>query len=46
VKAKSTRSAVVVRFSKNRGRYERQGLMVEPKALQQVERDLDAQRRK
>ena len=46
VKAKSARSAVVVRFSKNRGRYERQGLVVEPKALQQVERDLDAQRRK
>jgi hypothetical protein len=46
VKAKSARHAVVVRFAKNRGRYERQGLLVEPKALQQVQRDLDAQRRK
>jgi len=45
-KAKSARSAVVVRFSKTRGRYERQGLLVEPKALQQVQCDLDAQRRK
>jgi len=42
VKAKSTRSAVVVRFSKSRGRYERQGLLVEPKALQQVQHDLEA----
>ena len=42
VKAKSARSAVVVRFSKNRGRYERQGLLVEPKVLQQVQRDLEA----
>jgi hypothetical protein len=42
VKAKSTRYAVVVRFAKNRGRYERQGLLVEPQALQQVQRDLDA----
>ena len=42
VKAKSARHAVVVRFSKNRGRYERQGLLVEPEALQQVERDLEA----
>lgn len=40
VKAKSTRHAVVVRFSKNRGRYERQGLLVEPQALQEVKRDL------
>ncbi|WP_428666652.1 hypothetical protein [Reyranella sp.] len=42
VKAKSARHAVVVRFSKNRGRYERQGLLVEPKVLQQVQRDLEA----
>jgi hypothetical protein len=32
-KARSPRYAVVVRFSKTRGRYERQGLLVEPKAL-------------
>jgi hypothetical protein len=33
VKVKSTRYAVVVRFSKTRRRYERQGLLVEPQAL-------------
>lgn len=33
VKAKSIRYAVVVRFSKTRRRYERQGLLVEPKLL-------------
>lgn len=32
-KANSVRYAVVVRFSKTRGRYERQGLLVEPRAL-------------
>lgn len=32
VKAKSTRHAVVVRFSRTRGRYER-GLLLEPRAL-------------
>jgi hypothetical protein len=32
-KANSARSAVVVRFSRNRGRYERQGLLVEGQAL-------------
>jgi hypothetical protein len=42
VKAKSARHAIVVRFIKNRGRYERQGLLVEPKALQQVKRDLES----
>jgi hypothetical protein len=42
VKAKSARFAVVVRFSKSRRRYERQGLLVEPAALQQVLRDLEA----
>jgi len=36
VKAKSTRSAVVVRFSKSRRRYERQGVLVEPAALEEV----------
>jgi hypothetical protein len=33
-KANSTRYAVVVRFSRTRGRYERQGLLVEPGALE------------
>ena len=33
VKAKSPRYAVVVRFSRRRRRYERQGLLVEPQAL-------------
>src|SRR5208282_6491862 len=32
-KARSARYAVVVRFSRTRGRYERQGLLVEPPAL-------------
>ena len=41
-KAKSARSAVVVRFSKNRGRYERQGALVEPAALQEVRQALEA----
>jgi hypothetical protein len=45
VKAKSTRCAVVVRFSRSRRRYERQGLLVEPLALAEVRRDLEAQRR-
>jgi hypothetical protein len=40
VKAKSVRHAVVVRFSKSRGRYERQGLLIEPQALAEVEREL------
>jgi hypothetical protein len=43
-KAKSRRSAVVVRFSRSRRRYERQGLLVEPQALADVQRDLEAQR--
>jgi len=37
-KAKSPRHAVVVRFSKTRRRYERQGILVEPQALQAAER--------
>ncbi len=45
VKAKSTRWAVVVSFSRSRRRYERQGLLVEPLALADVQRDLEAQRR-
>jgi hypothetical protein len=39
-KAKSTKHAVVVRFSRTRGRYERQGLLVEPAALVEVRREL------
>jgi hypothetical protein len=45
VKAKSTRWAVVVRFSRSRRRYERQGLLVEPLALADVQRDLEARQR-
>jgi hypothetical protein len=40
VKAKSARTAVVVRFSKRRGRYERQGLLVESGPLAEAMRDL------
>ncbi len=36
IKARSARHAVVVRFSKSRRRYERQGLLVEPQALRDV----------
>jgi len=39
-KAKSARRAVVLRFSRSRGHYERQGLLVEPQALAEVERGL------
>src|SRR5207245_6566907 len=42
-KAKSARHAVVVRFSKSRGRYERQGLLVEPQALAEAQGELDRQ---
>ena len=42
-KAKSVRHAVVVRFSKSRGRYERQGLLLEPQALAEVQRNLALQ---
>src|SRR5712692_10572133 len=45
VKAKSARHAVVVRFSKSRRRYERQGLLVEPQALADAQRELDEKRR-
>jgi len=38
-KAESTRYAAVVRFSKTRRRYERQGLLVEPQALANAQRD-------
>jgi len=44
VKAKSTKWAVVVRFSRTRRRYERQGLLVEPPALAEVQRELETTR--
>jgi hypothetical protein len=40
-KAKSERSAVVVRFSRARRRYERQGLLVEPQALRDAQQELE-----
>lgn len=40
-KARSGRYAVVVRFSKSRKRYERQGLLIEPQALADVRREID-----
>ena len=40
-KAGSARHAVVVRFSKTRKRYERQGLLVEPAALAQARREIE-----
>lgn len=43
-KTKSVRSAVVVRFSRSRRRYERQGLLVEPQALAAAQREITAQR--
>ena len=43
-KAKSARFTVVVRFSRSRRRYERQGLLVEAEALTAAERDLQKQR--
>jgi len=44
-KAKSARHAVVVRFSRTRGRYERQGLLVEPRALADAQRCINLDRR-
>jgi hypothetical protein len=41
-KAKSKRYAVVVRFSRARRRYERHGLLVEPQALADAQRELKA----
>ena len=40
-KAKSLRHAVVVRFSRRRRRYERQGLLVEPQALAEARREIE-----
>lgn len=42
-KAKSARHAIVIRFSKSRRRYERQGLLVEPQSLAEVRRELEQQ---
>jgi hypothetical protein len=40
-KAQSVRHAVVVRFSRSRRRYERQGLLVEPHALRAAQRQIN-----
>ena len=45
-KAEGIRYAVVVRFSRSRGRYERRGLLVEPQSLADERLDLEVQRRK
>jgi len=45
VKARSARHAVVVRFSKTRRRYERKGLLVEPQALRDAQREIERERR-
>jgi hypothetical protein len=45
VKANSARHAVVVRFSRRRRRYERQGLLVEPRALSEVQREQEQRNR-
>jgi hypothetical protein len=43
--ARSARHAVVVRFSKTRKRYERQGLLVEPQAWREAQREIEGERR-
>lgn len=45
-KARSARCAVVVRFSKTRRRYERQGLLVEQQALRHAQSEIERERRK
>jgi hypothetical protein len=45
-KTASARHAVVVYFSRARGRYERQGLLVEAKALAEAKRSVDLDRRR
>jgi hypothetical protein len=45
-KAAGARHVVVVYFSRARGRYERQGLLVEPKALAEAKRSVDLDRRR
>lgn len=44
----SARTAVVVRFSRSRGRYERQGILAEPRAIERAEQECedDAEERK
>jgi hypothetical protein len=44
VKAKSARCAIVVRFSKARRRYERQGILAETAALADAQRELGLRR--
>jgi hypothetical protein len=44
-KAKSARHAVVVKFSRTRRRYERQGLLVEANALREAQEEIEAQRK-
>jgi hypothetical protein len=44
-KQKSARQAVVVRFSRTRRRYERQGLLLEARALDDAEREIAAEKR-
>jgi hypothetical protein len=44
-KAKSEKHAIVVRFSRSRRRYERQGLLVEPQVLADVERAREVESR-
>jgi hypothetical protein len=43
-KARSARHAVVVRFSRRRHRYERQGVLVEPQVLAEARREIEASR--
>jgi hypothetical protein len=43
-KARSKRHAVVVRFSRARKRYERQGVLVEPQALIDTQREIDQEK--
>jgi hypothetical protein len=43
-KAKSARHAVVVKWSRTRKRYERQGLLLEPQAVNEAERELGIKR--
>jgi hypothetical protein len=45
-KARSARHAVVVRFSRSRRRYERQGLLVERQALAEAQRGIEEQGRR
>jgi hypothetical protein len=44
-KAKSARHAVVVKFSRTRRRYERQGLLVEANALREAQEQIEAERK-